>query len=232
VSWWQDWVNHAEPGDPFWAPLNFSAGRPAIPPTAMIAGWHGIFLPWQIKDYETIRAAQGRVTLTIGPWTHSAIEAWGESVRQALSLFRERLLGKPGSEQRAAVRLYVMGAAASVERWREYDGWPPEGFSPVAFYFWAGGALSVHEPPASAPSNYTYDPADPTPAVHGPRLNGERPTGDIAELEIRPDVLLFTGEPHGTNGFNPKPPFGTRIYRCPSTTRRHRADHRCSGACP
>jgi len=23
VCWWQDWVNHAEPGDPFWAPLNY-----------------------------------------------------------------------------------------------------------------------------------------------------------------------------------------------------------------
>lgn len=36
--------------------------------------------------------------------------------------------------------------------------------------------------------------AYPTPAVHGPRLGGVRPTGDMARLEGRSDVLLFSSE--------------------------------------
>jgi hypothetical protein len=190
VAWWQDWIDHAEPDDPFWKPLNFAAGVAAAPPTAMIAGWHDIFLPWQIKDYSAMQAARRPASLTIGPWVHASVEAWGEGVRQALLLFRAQLLNQP-SPPRAPVRLYVMGA----NEWREYDSWPPKGFSPVAFYLCAGGGLSTKQPPFSEPGCYIYDPADPTPAVHGPRLNDIRPTGDMAELESRSDVLLFTTEP-------------------------------------
>jgi len=189
VPWWQDWVDHAEPDDPFWKPLNFNAGVAAAPPTAMIGGWHDIFLPWQIKDYAAMQAARRPATLTVGPWVHAAVEAWGEGVRQALSLFHAQLLDQP-APPRAPVRLYVMGA----EEWREYASWPPPGYSPVAFYFSAGGGLSTRQPDPSEPDCYVYDPADPTPAVHGPRLGGVRPTGDMAELESRSDVLLFTAE--------------------------------------
>lgn len=190
VPWWQDWVNHAEPGDPFWKPLNFSAGVAAAPPTAMIGGWHDIFLPWQIKDYAAMQATGRPASITIGPWVHSALAAWGEGVRQALPLFRAYLLDQP-LPLCAPVRLYVMGA----EEWRDYDSWPPPDTSPVAFYFSAGGGLSPKPPGPSEPGCYTYDPADPTPAVHGPRLSGVCPTGDMAQLESRSDVLLFTAEP-------------------------------------
>ena len=194
VPWWQEWVEHAEPDDPFWQPLNFTAAAATAPPTAMTCGWHDIFLPWQIKDYAAMQAARRPASLTIGPWAHSSIAAWGEGVRQALPLFREQLLNQPMEQSappRAPVRLYVMGA----EEWREYDSWPPPGFTPVAFYLSGGGNLSTTRPASSQPSRYAYDPADPTPAVHGPRLSGVRPTGNMAQLEDRSDVLLFTAKP-------------------------------------
>lgn len=183
-------VNHAEPRDPFWKPLNFATGAAAAPPAAMIAGWHDIFLPWQLKDYAAMQAARRPASLTIGPWMHSAVEAWGEGVRQALSLFRTHLLGHP-AQPRAPVRLYVAGA----EEWRDYDSWPPSDCTAVAFYLSVGGRLSTKPPIPSEPSCYTYDPADPTPAVYGPRLSTVRATGDMARLENRSDVLLFTSEP-------------------------------------
>jgi uncharacterized protein len=133
-------------------------------------------------------------SLTIGPWAHSSLEGWGEGVRQALPLFRERLLDQPASP-RAPVRLYVMGADSREEEWREYDSWPPPGVSPAAFYLSAGGGLSTTQPDCLCePGCYDYDPADPPPAVHGPRLGSVRPTGDMALLEGRSDVLLFTGD--------------------------------------
>lgn len=190
VPWWQEWVEHPEPDDPFWKPLDFAAGVAAAPPTAMIGGWHDIFLPWQLKDYAAMRAARRPVWLTIGPWVHAAVDAWGEGVRQALTLFGVKLLNQPDLP-RAAVRLYVMGA----EEWREYDAWPPPGFSPVAFYLSVGGGLSTKQPSQGEPGRYVYDPADPTPAVHGPRLSSVLPIGDMARIESRSDVLLFTAQP-------------------------------------
>ena len=194
VPWWKEWVDHAEPDDPFWKPVNFADSAAAAPPTAMISGWYDIFLPWQIKDYTAMQAAGRAASLTIGPWAHAAVEAWGETVRQALPLFRTHLLDQP-APPRAPVRIYVIGA----EEWREYDSWPPLAASPMAFYFSAGGGLSTNRPGPGEPSCYAYDPADPTPAVHGPRLGGVRPTGDMAQLERRSDVLLFTAEPFATS---------------------------------
>lgn len=190
VPWWQDWVHHGEPADPFWKPLDFTGGVPSAPPTAMIGGWYDVFLPWQVKDYQAMKAAGRSASLTIGPWAHASLEAWGESVRQALTLFGEKLLNRPASSLRAPVRLYVMGA----EEWRGYESWPPSGLPPTAFYLCAKGVLSTTQPNSAEPSRYTYNPADPTPAVHGPRLGGVPPSGDMTRLEIRSDVLLFTTE--------------------------------------
>lgn len=194
VPWWQDWVDHAEPDDPFWRSLNFGVDLKSAPATAMIGGWYDVFLPWQVKDYVALRAAGRPASLTIGPWGHAAVEAWAESVREALSLFGSTLLNK-AVPQRAPVRLFVLGA----EEWRDYECWPPSAIEPVAFYFCAGGGLSTREPEHSEPDRYTYDPANPTPAVHGPRLGGVAPRGDMARLEHRTDVLLFTTEPLATS---------------------------------
>ena len=79
LTWWQDWVDHAEPGDPFWKALDFTTGAARIPPTVTIGGWYDIFLPWQIMDYACMRAACRSVTLTVGPWAHADLAAWGEA---------------------------------------------------------------------------------------------------------------------------------------------------------
>jgi putative CocE/NonD family hydrolase len=190
VSWWQEWIDHAEPGDPFWKPIDYSGVAATAPPTALISGWHDIFLPWQVKDFEAMQAAGREVSLTIGPWTHSAPAAVRESVRQALFLFRAQLLNQP-APPRSPVRLYVLGA----DEWREYAAWPPPGTNPVTYYLSPGGVLSTAPPPSSDPTRYDYDPSYPTPAVLGPRLQSETALGDMAELERRTDVLLFTTAP-------------------------------------
>jgi putative CocE/NonD family hydrolase len=189
LSWWQDWVEHAEPDDPFWTPIDFSATPASAPPTVTVGGWHDVFLPWQIEDFERAKAAGREAWLTIGPWKHYALAAVGETVRQALPLFQTQLLNAP-PQPRSPVRLFVIGAG----EWREYDSWPPPGVTPVAYYLAAGGALSTIAPLCGEPSRYDYDPSDPTPSVHGPTMQDEPALGDMAKLECRPDVLLFTGE--------------------------------------
>jgi putative CocE/NonD family hydrolase len=52
--------------------------------------------------------------------------------------------------------------------------------------------MSSDAPAAEGESTFDYDPAHPTPAYFGATLEGRKGSGDMAELEKRPDVLLFT----------------------------------------
>jgi putative CocE/NonD family hydrolase len=57
--------------------------------------------------------------------------------------------------------------------------------------------VSVPDPDAEAAvaGRFRYDPADPTPAVGGPRLVGQiAGRRDNTDLERRPDVLTFTSD--------------------------------------
>jgi putative CocE/NonD family hydrolase len=79
--------------------------------------------------------------------------------------------------------------------WRDLEQWPPAA-SIQRWHLQPHGALATPVPPAGEPSRYTYDPADPTPAVGGtsssPANAGPK---DNRELERRPDVLTYTSEP-------------------------------------
>ncbi|GAA2484736.1 hypothetical protein GCM10010276_23090 [Streptomyces longisporus] len=57
------------------------------------------------------------------------------------------------------------------EKWRDFASWPPTGYAPQRFHLPAGGTLSPENPGESAPDNYRYDPADPTPALGGARFS-------------------------------------------------------------
>ena len=46
-----------------------------------------------------------------------------------------------------------------------------------------------------APAAFDYDPAQPTPSFYGATLEGRSGSGDMAELERRSDVLIFSSEP-------------------------------------
>ncbi len=79
--------------------------------------------------------------------------------------------------------------------WRDLPQWPPAA-SIQRWHLQPHGALATPVPPAGEPARYTYDPADPTPAVGGtsssPANAGPK---DNRELERRPDVLTYTSEP-------------------------------------
>jgi uncharacterized protein len=87
------------------------------------------------------------------------------------------------------VRLFLQGAG----RWLDFEQWPPAA-TPTAVYLQPTGRLG-DEPRESTPDVFTYDPADPTPSVGGPLLTGKSKQRDNAEVEARPDVLVFSGEP-------------------------------------
>jgi uncharacterized protein len=195
VSWWQDWMDHAEPGDPWWEAIDYSGAARTMPPTAMVTGWYDIFLPWQLHDFEAAQNANRDVRITIGPWTHSAVPGLAESVRRSIELFQEKLANgraePTGVGVKPRVRLFLMGA----HEWREYPSWPPPNTVNQIFYLHPSGAISGHAPVSESLSSFDYKPADPTPAFHGPMLDSRTGTGNMAELERRSDALVFTSAP-------------------------------------
>jgi putative CocE/NonD family hydrolase len=188
VSWWQHWMNHAEPGDPWWDAIDYGTAAQNMPPTVMTGAWYDIFLPWQLRDFVNAQQAGRDVRITIGAGTHAAMSGFAESVRQSIGLFQERFGIRPSEAVKPAVRLFLMGANA----WREYPRWPPPGASPQTFYLHSDGGMSSDVPPSEGESTFDYDPAHPTPAYFGATLEGRKGSGDIAALEKRSDVLLFT----------------------------------------
>jgi putative CocE/NonD family hydrolase len=187
---YQDCLHHDQ-DDPYWQDEDFTAAVADVKvPVSSIAGWYDIFLSDQLKDYQALVAAGRPPRLTIGPWAHSsppglAAAIW-ETVRWAGPLARG---AKPG--YRAPVRLFVMG----VKQWREFDQWPPAGYTQQRWHLREGNALGKEPAAFVAPSAFTYDPSDPTPSLGGAKLEA-RGAGavDNRPLEKRSDVLTFTSD--------------------------------------
>ena len=195
ISWWQDWMDHAEPGDAWWDPIDYGQAAETIPATVMTSGWYDIFLPWQLQDFTAAQRAGRDVRIIIGPWMHAALPGSAESVRQSVALFQERFgiaARQPGAAgSKPGVRLFLMGC----DEWREYPSWPIPGSVDRTYYLNADGVMTAATPRAEAKSTFDYDPAQPTPSFHGPTIEGRSGSGDMAELERRPDLLVFTTVP-------------------------------------
>jgi uncharacterized protein len=186
----QDILRH-DADDPYWAAIDHRRRvAETTVPVSSVGGWYDVFLPGQLRDFSVLRQAGRSARLTVGPWTHLSMD--GITMREVLEF---GLACARGAEppKRGPVRLYVMGE----EAWRDFESWPPPGYSPRPFYLGPEGALAA-EPPAadSAPDGYRYDPADPTPAIGGVRIiRGSAGRVDNTALEARPDVLTYTTTP-------------------------------------
>lgn len=191
IPFWQDWMQHDSSRDPWWTPMNFHSTIADIPhPISMLAGWHDIFLPFQIRDFSALQNAGKNVRITIGPWTHTTAEG---GLPDAIDWFRQHLFTDAKNATRAfekPVKLYVMGA----DEWRYFDTWPPREMRTESWYLQPRGELLDRIAPASPADNYRYDPADPTPSLGGPGLFAKECSVDNAALESRADVLTYTSK--------------------------------------
>nr|WP_232794334.1 MULTISPECIES: CocE/NonD family hydrolase [Pseudofrankia] len=184
----QDILAH-DPDAPRWAGIDHRHRlADATVPVCSVGGWFDIFLPGQLRDFQILQAAGRPAQLTVGPWVHVARD--GTPLREAITFGLAHARGEQ-SPDRAPVRLYVMGEGA----WRDFDSWPPKGYSPRRYHLQPGGALSTEPSGESAADTYRYDPADPTPAVGGVRMTRDSGSVDNRALEARPDVLTYTTAP-------------------------------------
>ena len=193
VPYFREWLDQMAPDSPYWETRDHSSSVAGVDAHVQLTGgWYDIFLPWMIEDFHALRAAGRRPQLIVGPWTHTSPGLTGVSLREGIAWLRAHLLGDRRIVRDTPVRVYVTGGPG----WRDLPDWPPPGVVEHALYLRAGGGLAPAAPEeASEPSRYRYDPADPTPAVGGPMLLERRPVRDNRPLEMRADVLTFTGEP-------------------------------------
>jgi len=193
VSWWQDWTTRDDPDDPWWQAIDHSAAVATLAaPTTMVGGWQDIFLPFQIKDFAARQAAGQEAWLTIGPWNHSSLRGMAAGFREACTLFSALSNDKPPYTNRGRVRLYVQRG----DGWRDYAAWPPAEGNPRRFHLRADGALTGLPPQGDeGATGYIYDPADPTPDLHGPKAMGTSKHRDMTPLTLRSDTIVFTTAP-------------------------------------
>ncbi|WP_410810834.1 CocE/NonD family hydrolase [Micromonospora sp. 067-2] len=202
IPFFQEWLRHHTPDAAYWRTRVFADRVARVrAPVVMVTGWHDIFLPAQLDDHATLRAVGARPRLVIGPWTHGSPGLFVAALREGLAWLDEHLTGpgpaggraaRVGRSASAPVRLYVSGAGGG---WRDLPDWPPPAVD-AAWYLHPGGELAAHPPAPSAPDEFRYDPADPTPSSGGPLLVAQRAGPvDNRSVEARPDVLTYTSAP-------------------------------------
>jgi hypothetical protein len=191
VDYIQDILAHPQ-DDPYWAPLDRRDAVAAVKiPVSSVGGWYDLFLPGQLRDFQVLQSLGRQPRLTVGPWTHLSMD--GAPIQEVIEFGLAHARGEE-PPPRAPVRLYVMGEDA----WHDFESWPPAGYEPTHYYLEAGGVLTDAKPAraGSEPDRYRYDPADPTPAAGGVRMNrSDSGRVDNTALEARPDVLTYTTAP-------------------------------------
>jgi uncharacterized protein len=196
APWFESWVEHPEPDDPFWNSLRFGeALDSARVPVLLIGGWQDIFLNQTLQQYRHLRDRDVEVALTVGPWTHTQMltKALATSARETLDWLATHLGGAPAPRRPNKVRVYVTGSNKG-QGWHNLGDWPPA-TTERALYLRPGGHLGETAPTdltGLAPVTFRYDPADPTPTIGGPLLSPNGGYRDDSRLALRDDVLAFT----------------------------------------
>ena len=195
APWFDTWLEHAQPSDPFWAPLQCGAALERISvPVLLIGGWQDIFIEQTLEQYRTLAARGVPTRMVVGPWNHVvAATRAGAAYAESLAWLDRHLGPDPGDAFSGySARIWVGGA----REWRDITDWPPPGTQPHRWYLGPDGGLGPGEPdPGVPPARFRYDPADPTPSVGGATLSLSAGVRDNRPVEQRPDVLVFSSEP-------------------------------------
>lgn len=189
ARWYESWLAHPDPADPFWEPLRVPAALERVDiPVLLVGGWQDLFAEQTLHQYRRLRERGVTVALTMGPWTHSQLltAGLGTLCRESLDWLDTHLAGGPDTRAQQ-VRIKVTGGG-----WVQADDWRPAPAAQVLHLH--PGRLAAAAPPAGlAPASFRFDPADPTPTVGGRLLSAASGYRDDRRLADRADVLTFTG---------------------------------------
>ena len=187
-------------------------------PSLNIAGWYDVFQQGSLDNYVEMRRQGLTARLIVGPWEHLSV--FGQGGGQTgevnfgigsvappapgivtltdvqLEWFDHYLRGEPATNaHRSGVKIFVMG----VNQWRDEEDWPLQRRSDTALYLGQHEDLSFDAPTGvESYSQYTYDPAEPTPTTGGAQILASeftRGPKDQSSVEERADVLVFSTPP-------------------------------------
>jgi uncharacterized protein len=196
AAFFEEWLGHPEPGDPFWAARRATATPELTPPVSLLTGWSDVCLDANLSLYRRLRDAGREVRLTVGPWNHSSgfNDDLPRIFAEALTWLRAHLSDERSDLEPQPVRVHV-GEIGGPGQWRDLRDWPPTDAT-QQWHLHGDGTLAPEAATGQVRSAIHYDPAKPTPSVGGPRLDS-RTTGPMRNnaLEARPDVLVFTSAP-------------------------------------
>jgi putative CocE/NonD family hydrolase len=215
-----DWLEH-DTRDEYWQQMSLEHRFDAIEvPCLHFGGWFDTFAVGTVRNFAELagraerRGAADQHRLVMGPWVHMP---WGPVVgscsfgpeaknrlnEEQLAWF-DRWLKDGPAEPAAPARLFVMGA----NRWRDAAAWPPPDAIVEEWYAHSdapanslsgSGLLDRQLPGEEEPDVFVFDPANPAPSAGGRSCcdASVTPMGVACQrsVEIRNDVLLYTGEP-------------------------------------
>jgi putative CocE/NonD family hydrolase len=156
-----------------------------------MTGWHDALIDQTFQQYGRLRQAGCETALLVGPWTHTSAlqKGWPEVFAESLAWLRAHLCADRSGLRPTGVRVHVGGENV----WRDLDDWP---LAPAATSWFPApdGHLTQQAATDNTPlTSFRYDPAAPTPSLGGPLLSRTAGPRDNGPLEIREDVLTFTG---------------------------------------
>jgi hypothetical protein len=226
LDFWQDWIQHPTYDD-YWAAINVETKWDEIAAPALnMGGWYDIFVNGTFANFNGLRnlgrtpeARQSK--LIVGPWIHSLSNATktGEVdfgapsmvdlMQLELRWFDYWLKGIDNDiVNEPPIRLFIMG----INQWRDEHEWP---LARTEWQMWhlhsngkantlrGDGVLSTETPEDEATDHFLYDPQYPVQTAGGNNCCNPDivPWGpyDQRAVEMRGDVLCYTGEPLAHN---------------------------------
>jgi putative CocE/NonD family hydrolase len=213
----------APPGDPRWREWGYLTDHDLVTtPTFLINTWgdQTVADSLAFAEFQRLNAPAHEQKVVIAPGVHcqhekfglpdrfgAAGDVQGEAYRQAyLRWFDHWLRGEgEGLAGIAPYTFYMLGE----DRWYESDRWPPAASKVEQWFLDSGGnantrdgdgVLTLTAPRAEATDTLVYDPDDPVPTRGGPVCctGDDRDVSgpaDQADVESRPDVLVYTSAP-------------------------------------
>lgn len=195
VGFFEQWLAHPEPGDPYWDSRRATVTADLIPPTSLLTGWSDVCLDPTLALYRRLRDAGRETRLIVGPWNHTS--GFNDDMPllfgEAFRWLKAHLCGDRSDLPEQPVRVHV-GEIGGPGQWRDLADWPPPEVRAQHLHLHGDGTLAAEPPADAAVSSFRFDPALPTPSVGGPGVDSRkaRPQRNN-KLEARADVLVFTG---------------------------------------
>lgn len=226
IPWLEGMLTHPR-HDGYWKPTELTAEIVELKlPMQHIVGYYDFFSRETVGNFSRMQgwapdmATRERQQLILGPWDHGSIGRakvgdvdFGENAvidkdGENLKWFERYLKTDAANPPAVAVPVKYFSMGDNV--WREAQTWPPQGFTPTAFYLHSEGSantgagngkLDICPPVTAEPADrFQADPADPAPACpvteKRPLIAATWAPVDQRPIEKRNDVLVYTSEPY------------------------------------